>query len=254
MDETTASQSLWLRILNVDDNESGRYIKTRVLRQGGYEVVEARTGVEALETARRAKPDLVLLDVKLPDVSGFEVCRMIKESTPKLLVLQISASFVAPRDRAAGLDSGADAYLSQPVEPSELLATVRALLRLKKAEQAAQESNELYRVIVQSATDYAIVTLGLDGRVRTWSTGAQRLLGWSEGEMSGQPVDRPKINEVCFGFSRDGFHWSRPMRDAFCPVSETREAWNWGNVQSAGGCCLVVGDKLYFYAPGQRTP
>ncbi len=177
-------------ILNVDDNESGRYVKTRILRQGGYEVIEARTGVEALETARRAKPDLVLLDVKLPDVSGFEVCRLIKEHMPKLLVLQISASFVAPTDRATGLDSGADAYLSQPVEPSELLATVRALLRLKRAEQEAQESNELYRVIVQSATDYAIVTLDRTGHVLTWSSGAQHVLGWSEAEMNGQSIDR----------------------------------------------------------------
>ena len=177
-------------ILNVDDNESGRYIKTQILRQGGYELIEARTGIEALERAKHAMPDLVLLDVKLPDVSGFEVCRLIKEHAPKLLVLQISASFVAPGDRATGLDSGADAYLSQPVEPSELLATVRALLRLKNAEQAARESNELYRVIVQSAVDYAIVTLDLDGRVRTWSDGAQKVLGWSAEEMIGQPVDR----------------------------------------------------------------
>jgi len=177
-------------ILNVDDNESGRYVKTRILRQGSYDVIEARTGVEALETARHAKPDLVLLDVKLPDVSGFEVCRLIKEHSPKLLVLQISASFVAPTDRATGLDSGADAYLSQPVEPSELLATVRALLRLKRAEQEAQESNELYRVIVQSATDYAIVTLDLGGHVLTWSSGAQQVLGWSEEEMKGRSVDR----------------------------------------------------------------
>ena len=66
----------------------------------------------------------------------------------------------------------------------------------------------------------------------------------------GQPVDRPKINEVCVGFSRDGFHWSRPDRRAFCPVSEDKQAWNWGNVQSAGGCCLVVGDKLHFYVGG----
>jgi hypothetical protein len=66
----------------------------------------------------------------------------------------------------------------------------------------------------------------------------------------GQPVDRPKINEVCIGFSRDGFHWSRPDRRAFCPVSEKKDSWNWGNVQSAGGCCLVVGDKLHFYVGG----
>jgi hypothetical protein len=67
----------------------------------------------------------------------------------------------------------------------------------------------------------------------------------------GQPRDRPKPNEVCVGFSRDGFHWHRPMRQAFIPVSERHGDWNWGNVQSAGGCCLVVGDSLYFYVSGR---
>jgi len=176
-------------ILNVDDNESGRYGKTRILRQGGYDVIEARTGAGALEKVGRERPDLVLLDVKLPDISGYEVCRLLKAQASKILVLQISASFVAPGDRATGLDSGADAYLSQPVEPSELLATVRALLRLKRAEQEAQESNELYRVIVESADDYAIVTLALDGSIRTWSSGAQKVLGCTEQEMLGRPVD-----------------------------------------------------------------
>lgn len=66
----------------------------------------------------------------------------------------------------------------------------------------------------------------------------------------GTPVDRPKINEVCLGYSRDGFHWSRPDRSAFLPVSEKREDWNWGNVQSAGGGCLIVGDLLHFYVGG----
>ncbi|MGQ9731835.1 MAG: hypothetical protein ACUVX8_11265 [Candidatus Zipacnadales bacterium] len=67
----------------------------------------------------------------------------------------------------------------------------------------------------------------------------------------GQPQDRPKPNEVCVGFSRDGFHWSRPVRTAFIPVSERYGDWNWGNVQSAGGCCLVVGDELWFYVSGR---
>jgi hypothetical protein len=67
----------------------------------------------------------------------------------------------------------------------------------------------------------------------------------------GQPNDRPKPNEVCVGFSRDGFHWFRPHRRAFIPVSEKYGDWNWGNVQSAGGCCLVVGDQLYFYVSGR---
>jgi hypothetical protein len=65
------------------------------------------------------------------------------------------------------------------------------------------------------------------------------------------PAGRPKPNEVCVGFSRDGFHWHRPERKPFLAVSETKGDWNWGNVQSAGGCCLVVGDELWFYHSGR---
>jgi hypothetical protein len=67
----------------------------------------------------------------------------------------------------------------------------------------------------------------------------------------GQPRDRAKPNEVVLGYSRDGFHWHRPDRRAFVPVSEHHGAWNWGNVQSAGGCCLIVGDRLHFYVSGR---
>ena len=65
-------------------------------------------------------------------------------------------------------------------------------------------------------------------------------------------IFRPKINEIFVGFSRDGFHWDRPDRQAFLPVSQETNAWNWGNVQSAGGCFLVVGDQLYFYVSGRK--
>ncbi len=72
----------------------------------------------------------------------------------------------------------------------------------------------------------------------------------------GDPKDKgkpgvPKRNEVLLGYSRDGFHWHRPDRRPFAGVNETEGAWNWGNVQSVGGCCLVVGDKLYFYVSGR---
>jgi hypothetical protein len=67
----------------------------------------------------------------------------------------------------------------------------------------------------------------------------------------GQPKDRAKPNEVCVGFSRDGFHWYRPDHRAFIPASEKHGDWNWGNVQSAGGGCLVVGDRLFFYVSGR---
>jgi hypothetical protein len=62
---------------------------------------------------------------------------------------------------------------------------------------------------------------------------------------------QPKKNEIFLGFSRDGFHWDRPLREPFIPISETQGDWNWGNVQSVGGGCLVVGDKLYLYYSGR---
>ncbi len=68
----------------------------------------------------------------------------------------------------------------------------------------------------------------------------------------GERTEREKPNDVCAGFSRDGFHWDRPDRRAFLPVSEHVGDWNWANVQSAGGCCLVVGDRLHFYVSGRR--
>jgi len=68
----------------------------------------------------------------------------------------------------------------------------------------------------------------------------------------GESNTREKINEVVLGFSRDGFHWHRPDRDAFLPVSETENSWNWANVQSAGGGCTVVGDRLHFYVSGRQ--
>ncbi|MDO8587013.1 MAG: glycosyl hydrolase family 32 [Armatimonadota bacterium] len=67
----------------------------------------------------------------------------------------------------------------------------------------------------------------------------------------GQGQDRAKPNDIAVGFSRDGFNWDRPSRKVFIPLSERYGDWNWGNIQSAGGCCLVVGDKLYFYVSGR---
>lgn len=68
----------------------------------------------------------------------------------------------------------------------------------------------------------------------------------------GESAYREKINEIEIGFSRDGFHWDRPDRSTFLGVSDTPGAWNWANVQSAGGCCLVVGDQLFFYVSGRQ--
>ena len=68
----------------------------------------------------------------------------------------------------------------------------------------------------------------------------------------GETMLREKINDIAIGFSRDGFHWHRPDRSTFIGVSDQVGAWNWANVQSAGGCCLIVGDNLYFYVSGRQ--
>ena len=104
-------------ILNVDDFEPGLYAKSRVLRLAGFEVYEAATGEDALRLAHELKPELMLLDVHLPDVSGIEICRRIKTdpSINSILVIQTSATFTEVRDRVRGLEGGADAYLTEPI-------------------------------------------------------------------------------------------------------------------------------------------
>lgn len=118
-------------ILNVDDNEAVRYARTRTLERAGYRVVEAGTGSEALALTRRDRPNLVILDVKLPDSWGTDICQQIREdpTTADTMILQISAFYTSSVDRTAGLRSGADAYLTEPVPAEEFLASAQALLR-----------------------------------------------------------------------------------------------------------------------------
>jgi signal transduction histidine kinase len=126
-------------VLTVDDNDAIRYSLTRYLREAGYQVIEARTGAEALELAHR-DPTLITLDINLPDMDGFEVCRRLKSNpaTCEIPVLHISASCVEPVHKARGLDGGADAYLAEPIDREELLATVKALLRMRQAQKEAR--------------------------------------------------------------------------------------------------------------------
>ncbi len=138
-------------ILVVDDDESKRYTLVRVLKNAGFDVYEAANGHGALMGAEK-NPDLVVLDVKMPNMDGYEVCRRIKSNphTARIPVLQVSATFVDAEHRVLGLDSGADAYLSDAVSALELVATVNALLRARRAEQAALESELRYRTLAES--------------------------------------------------------------------------------------------------------
>jgi signal transduction histidine kinase len=126
-------------ILHVDDDEANRYAVKRILEKSGFDVIDAGLGEEGFLQAKKHLPDLIVLDIKLPDVDGFEVCRRIKadKDINSIPVLQTSASFVSSENKVTGLESGADGYLAQPIEASVLVATVRSLLRIRKAEKLA---------------------------------------------------------------------------------------------------------------------
>jgi CheY-like chemotaxis protein len=106
-----------LKILSVDDNEATHYSVTRYLREGGYQVIEASNGAEALDLVQQ-NPDLITLDINLPDINGYEICRRLKDDTATrdIPVLHISASYVDSGDRVRGLEGGADAYLAEPID------------------------------------------------------------------------------------------------------------------------------------------
>src|SRR5215467_2839127 len=177
------------KVLNVDDFAAGRYAKSRALRLAGYEVHEAATGNDALRFARELKPELMLLDVRLPDISGIEVCRRVKSdpSTASILVIQTSATFTEGSDRVRGLEGGADAYLTEPIEADELIANVRAMLRLRNAELRVREREAWLKTVMSSIGD-AVITTDLEGRVTLINPVAQDMVGWTEGEAGGRPL------------------------------------------------------------------
>jgi len=139
-------------ILVVDDDEGGRYATARLIRTEGFPVIEAATGGETLKQAAKG-PGLVVLDVNLPDLDGFEVCRQLKADpvTSHIPVLHLSATFLNNESKVQGLNMGADGYLTQPVEPLVLLATINALLRTKRAEAALRMSEEKLKSIFRTA-------------------------------------------------------------------------------------------------------
>ena len=116
-----------VQVLLVDDEASIRRSLTPLLRSRGYAVTTAATGQEALDLFQRERPDLVVLDLGLPDIDGLEVCRRVRNrSETPILVLSVRG---AERDKVAALDEGADDYVTKPFGPDEFMARVRAALR-----------------------------------------------------------------------------------------------------------------------------
>lgn len=140
-------------ILIIDDDEKIISMLRRGLAFEGYDVLTASNGAEGLNVILEGEPDLVVLDVMMPKVDGFEVCRRMREGGSKLPILMLTAKDEVEH-RVKGLDLGADDYLVKPFALEEMLARVRALLR-RKPEQNEAGNNKL---------TYADIILDLDAR------------------------------------------------------------------------------------------
>jgi len=133
------------RILVVDDVAANVRMLTGILKARGYCVITAASGQEGIDKSLSERPDVVLLDVMMPDVSGYDVCRAIRArpETQMLPVVLVTALDQA-EERVKGIEAGADDFLSKPVTQSELLARLRSLLRIKAyREKIEQQSREL---------------------------------------------------------------------------------------------------------------
>jgi PAS domain S-box-containing protein len=175
------------RVPVVDDTEASRYAVSRHLRHAGYRVDEAATGLQAIAQMAESRPDLVVLDVLLPDISGFEVARRLRADTrfSRVPILHLSASFTDPESLAAGLDSGADGYLTHPVEPVVLLASIRSLMRARAAEAEAVAAGEAWRATFQAITD-GVCVVDAQARVTRWNDAFATLVGSSG--IAGRPL------------------------------------------------------------------
>jgi PAS domain S-box-containing protein len=166
-------------ILNVDDTAASRYLKSRALKQAGYRVIEAETGQDALKLTLEELPDLVLLDIKLPDISGLDVCRELKTNprTSRIPIVHISATYVDEAAKTRSIDAGADVYLAEPVGPNELTSAVRTVMRLRAAERNMAESHERMRLATEGA-GIATWDVGSGAGGDVWSAQFYAMLGY----------------------------------------------------------------------------
>ena len=117
------------RILAVEDDPNALELMVYTLERKGYQVIPAKDGLEALKKAQDEHPDLIILDIMLPGLDGYEVCRRLRQipETAVLPILMMSAK-ARQEDKDAGLKKGADDYLAKPVDPLEMVARVETLL------------------------------------------------------------------------------------------------------------------------------
>lgn len=173
---------LRLTVLNVCADEKNRNAFDQTLLKAGFEVQDAASGAEALRLAKE-NPDVIILDLLLPDMSGFEVCCRLKahSATAAIPVLHLSPSPVEGEEHAEHLSQGDEAYLTHPVDAAEVVATVRALVRGRQIEKQ-------FHGFVEAAPD-AVVIVDQEGKIVRVNEQAEKMFGYRREEMVKQDVE-----------------------------------------------------------------
>jgi PAS domain S-box-containing protein len=172
------------RILIVDDQPYALQGVSRIMKSGGYETLEASTGTECLKLATDQKPDLILLDVVLPDIDGREVCKRIKSSpeTKDIYVVLLSSIKTESDSQAEGLAHGADGYIAKPMPNRELLARVKSLLRLKDTENRLNEALAFNEKILATSS-VGIATYSFDGSTTFMNETMANIIGGTKEQL-----------------------------------------------------------------------
>jgi PAS domain S-box-containing protein len=173
----------------VEDEETLRWIMVHALRRAGYSVMATALGKAGLDTVRAMRPNLVLLDVFLPDVDGREICQQIKQdpNLATVFVAIVSGIKVSPQDQTSGYVAGADAYIVRPISNHDLLTRVESFLQTQQARQQLHQSEACYRALFEQISDLVLVhepiTEARRGRIIKVNQTACRVLGYSEQEL-----------------------------------------------------------------------
>ncbi|MGV8119050.1 MAG: response regulator [Candidatus Xenobiia bacterium LiM19] len=166
------------KILVVDDQVDNLKILELRIRALGYSVMLAQSGIEALEIAKREIPDAVLLDIRMPDIDGFEVCRRLKQDEHlKDIPIIFLTALSDEKALVQGLELGAQDYIVKPFEVQELTARINVALRLRGLQTKLMEENNRLEAILENIPE-AIFSVNLDGSILLWNRGAENLTGY----------------------------------------------------------------------------
>ncbi len=193
------------RVLLVDDDDALREVGLAILQGSGFEATSAATGGDCIRSLQERLPDLVLLDINLPDIDGRDLCRQLK-SDPRFAgipVVHLTGGHITSEEQAAGLEAGADGYIARPISNYELVARVEAILRMKRTDaelrrvtaelrastRRLEQSEQRYRSLFEHNPD-AVYSLDRDGRFLSFNAAGEALTGYPTEDLLLLPYQR----------------------------------------------------------------